>query len=393
MILTNEEQKIIEGEFGVTKQKAMELIVALGKIYRADKLIPVNSVQVAGVSYNNLGDAGLEFLREFGKDGKSSTTATLNPAGMDLENWKELGISEEFAKKQLQVIDAYKNLGIIPTCSCTPYLYGNLPKFKEHIAWSESSAVTFANSVIGAKTNREGGPSALAAAIVGKTANYGLHINENRKPDITINIETELKTQSDYGVIGEIIGKNFPNKIPYIIGINQSDVDLLKSLSASSVTYGAKPIFHIENITPEKVEKPSEIFSIGFNEITESYARINDEIDEIDFVFIGCPHASITEIKKVAKLVENKKVTKETWIATSRYMKKMADEAGYTQKIKDAGIKFACDTCFAVAPLKGRFNAVATTSAKGCFYARGKNEIKTKLMSLEKCIEVALNGN
>jgi predicted aconitase len=176
MYLTKNEERMLDGKEGYAVKKSMEILVALGNIYGAEKLIEVGSVQVAGVSYHNLGDAGLEFLNELAKDGKVRVLTTLNPAGMDLENWRNLGIDEEFARKQNMVIEAFSKMGIIISCTCTPYLIGNLPRYGEHIAWSESSAVTFANSVIGAKTNREGGPSALAAAFVGKTPCYGLRI-------------------------------------------------------------------------------------------------------------------------------------------------------------------------------------------------------------------------
>ncbi len=192
MYLTKNEQKMLDGEEGYAAKKSMEILVALGNIYGAEKLIEVGSVQVAGVSYHNLGDAGLEFLNELAKDGKVKVLTTLNPAGMDLENWQNLGIDPEFARKQNLVIEAFSKMGIIVSCTCTPYLIGNLPRYGEHVAWSESSAVTFANSVIGAKTNREGGPSALAAAFVGKTPCYGLHLDENRVPDIHVEVDGGL---------------------------------------------------------------------------------------------------------------------------------------------------------------------------------------------------------
>ncbi|MBU4246298.1 MAG: aconitase X catalytic domain-containing protein, partial [Nanoarchaeota archaeon] len=179
MQLTKEETEMLAGKHGRAAQKSMEILVALGEIFGAKRLVPITSVQVAGVSYHNLGDAGLEYLSELAKDGKVRVKTTLNPAGMDLIDWKKLGITKEFAQKQLKVIDSFKKLGIEITMTCTPYLAGNTPKTGEHIAWSESSAVCFANSVLGAKTNREGGPSALASAIVGKTAEYGLHLDKN----------------------------------------------------------------------------------------------------------------------------------------------------------------------------------------------------------------------
>ncbi|UCH05914.1 MAG: DUF521 domain-containing protein, partial [Candidatus Thorarchaeota archaeon] len=165
MDLTSEEQDMLEGRKGNATRKAMEIIATLGEIYGAERLIPVVSVQIAGVSYHNLGEAGLEYLSEMAEDGRTRVLTTLNPAGMDLLEWKKHGISDDFAVNQQRVVDAFSKMGVVTTCTCTPYLIGNLPHYGEHIAWAESSAVCFANSVIGARTNREGGPSALASAL------------------------------------------------------------------------------------------------------------------------------------------------------------------------------------------------------------------------------------
>ncbi len=386
---------MLNGEEGYAVRKSMEILVALGDIFGAEKLIKVGSVQVAGVSYHNLGDAGLEFLNELAKDGKVKVLTTLNPAGMDLENWRALGISEDFADKQNQVIEAFERMGILISCTCTPYLIGNLPRYGEHIAWSESSAVTFANSVLGAKTNREGGPSALAAAFVGKTPCYGLHLDENRIPDVQVQVNAEVSKLSDWGALGYAVGKKAENKIPYITGIKEAEVDELKSFCASVVTYGAKPLFYMKGITPalETVQPPKDTVTIESADIKDAYDNINDQVSDIDFVCVGCPHCSIKEIAQIAELVEGKKVAAgtELWVATSRTAKQLADKRGYTQVIEAAGGKFACDTCMAVAPLKGRFKALATTSAKGCFYSR-QNLMKTKMGSLQECIEAAVSG-
>jgi hypothetical protein len=396
MYLTKEEERMLNGEEGYAVKKSMEILVALGEIFGAEKLIKVGSVQVAGVSYHNLGDAGLEFLDELAKDGKVKVLTTLNPAGMDLENWKKLGITEDFAKKQNLVIDAFRKMGIIISCTCTPYLIGNLPIYKEHIAWSESSAVTFANSIIGAMTNREGGPSALAAAFIGKTPCYGLHLEENRKPDVHVDVKVDLKSFSDWGALGYCIGKKAENKTPFITGVKDANLDELKSFCASVVTYGSKPLFYIKNLTPgsENQRIPKEKITIKEEDLKEAYKNINDDVNEIHFVCIGCPHCSINEIAEVAELLKNKKISSkvEFWVATSRPMKQISDARGYTKIIEDAGGKFACDTCLAVAPLKGRFKSVATTSAKGCFYSRGSNEMKTKLGNIKQCIDAAVNG-
>ena len=169
MKLTLEEQDMLDGKHGRSTKKAMEILTTLGDIFDAEGMVEVVAVQIAGVSYANLGEAGLEFLNEMAEDGKVKVLTTLNPAGMDRENWQVLGIDKEFAKNQNRVIDTFAKMGIITTCSCTPNLIGNTPHYGQHLAWAESSAVCYSNSVIGAKTNREGGPSALATALTGKT--------------------------------------------------------------------------------------------------------------------------------------------------------------------------------------------------------------------------------
>jgi len=179
--LTRLEERMLAGEYGYAAQKAMEILVALGKIYGAERMIEIRSAQISGVSYSNLGEEGLEFLLKLAEDGCVRVPTTLNPCGMDLEEWREMGIPEDFAEKQLRVIEAYRRLGVEPTLTCTPYLAGNMPEFGDHVAWSESSAVIYINSVIGARTNREGGPSALAAAITGRTPLYGLHLDDARR--------------------------------------------------------------------------------------------------------------------------------------------------------------------------------------------------------------------
>jgi predicted aconitase len=350
----------------------------------------VSSVQVAGVSYHNLGEAGLEFLEDLAKDGKVKVLTTLNPAGMDLENWKNLGISPDFAEKQEKVINAFKKLGIITTCTCTPYLIGNLPRFGEHIAWSESSAVAFANSVLGAKTNKEGGPSALASAITGKTPYYGFHLDKNREPEIMVEVENSPKSEMEFGALALIIGKKVGKKIPLIKGIKKASIDDLKGFCASFATYSSTIVFHMEGITPNKYSSvPSEKITITSKDMEEAIKFLNDE-GQVDFVSVGCPHCSLAELEKISKLLKGKKVKKETWVCTARPTKKIADSIGYTKIIEDSGAKFACDTCLAVAPLKGRFKVIATNSAKGCYYGRGSNAFKTKFMTMEKCIEEAL---
>ena len=396
MRLTSEEQDMLDGKYGNAAKKSMEILTTLGEIFNAECMVDVYGVQIAGVSYDNLGEAGLEFLNEMAEDGTIRVLTTLNPAGMDRENWQVLGIDEEFAKNQNRAIDAFAKMGIITTCSCTPYLIGNAPHFGQHLAWAESSAVCYANSVIGARTNREGGPSALASAITGKTPKYGYHLDENRHGQVLVKLNAQVKGTDEFGILGKIIGDKLGElgkKIPYITGIPSATVEELKSFCASVATYGGTALFHMEDITPEydKYPRPSEImFEISQQDLNRVRSELIDDDIEIDFVSIGCPHASIHEIAEIARLLKGKTVKKEFWITTARPTKKIADETGYSKIIEDAGAKFAADTCCVVAPIKERFKGIMVDSAKACYYGRAKNKFKVKIGSIEACIEEAI---
>ncbi|MFX1344860.1 MAG: aconitase X [Promethearchaeota archaeon] len=395
MKLTSEEQDMLDGQYGKAAKKSMEILTTLGEIFDAECMVDVVGVQIAGVSYDNLGEAGLEFLSEMAEDGKVRVLTTLNPAGMDRENWKVLGIDEDFAINQNRAIDAFAKMGIITTCSCTPYLIGHTPHFGQHLAWAESSAVCYANSVIGARTNREGGPSALASAITGKTPKYGYHLDENRHGEVLFEVNTKVKGTHEFGGLGKIIGDRLVElgkKVPYITGISRATVEELKSFCASVATYGGTALFHIEGITPEynKYPQPSGMtINIHEESLKHALKELIDDDLEIDFISIGCPHASIHEIERIAHLLKGKKVKKEFWITTARPTKRIADEAGYSKIIEDAGAKFAADTCCVVAPIKGRFKGIMVDSAKACYYGRAKNKFKVKIGSIEECIEVA----
>jgi predicted aconitase len=384
---------MLGGKGGYAVQKSMQILVALGEIFGADRMIPVSSVQVAGVSYYNLGDAGLEYLENLtAKEAHVRVKTTLNPAGMDLENWRELGIDEEFARKQERVIRAFARMGIRTSCTCTPYLVGNEPSRGEHIAWSESSAVTYANSVLGAKTNREGGPSALAAALAGRTPCFGMHLDENRRAEVHVKVVAKLTSVPHFGALGYAVGKKVGQRIPLFEGIGRADVERLKSLCASIATYGGTALFHIKGITPSPAETPTETLVVSQRDIDGALNALNDETSEVDFIALGCPHCTLDEIKVIAELLNSKKVVREFWICTARQTMELAEKHGYAQKIRGAGAKFACDTCMAVAPLKGRFKVLATDSAKACYYGRGTNDFKTRIGTVEECVRAAVTG-
>jgi hypothetical protein len=391
--LTSEEKMMLDGKHGKATRKAMEIITTLGEIYGAKRLIPVSSVQIAGVSYHNLGEAGLEYLEEMAEDGRTKVLTTLNPAGMDLEEWKKHGISEDFAKNQQRVVDIFEKMGVVTTCTCTPYLIGNLPHYGEHIAWAESSAVCFSNSVIGALTNREGGPSALASSLTGRTAEYGLHLQENRIAEVKYEVQSKLTKPYDFGLLGYVIGERTGKTIPYITGISKATTEDLKSFSASVATYGGVALFHMEGITPNRTTIPTKTELVTEDDLNRVRIQLDDKEVDIDFISIGCPHASIKEIGRIAEMLDGKKVAdgKTVWITTAKPTKDIAMKMGYYDKIEKAGAFLVADACCAVAPLKGKFKGLMTDSAKACFYARGKNNFKTEIRTVEECIQEAIS--
>ncbi len=391
MYLTNEEEAILNGEKGEVPERMLRLLSRLGEIYGADKMIPIGSVQVAGVSYKSIGEPGTAFLEDLAeKNAKVQVLTYLNPAGMDLENWKAIGFPKDFAVNQLRIMDAFKKMGIIVTSTCTPYLAGNLPRFREHIAWSESSAVSFSNSVIGARTNREGGPSALAAAILGKTPNYGLHLWENRQPHVKIDVKAALEFNADFGALGWYVGKQIKNKIPYFTGIDAANTDQLKALGAAMAASGAVALYHMEGITPEAdlVEKKGlESIEIGAKEIKDTYSTLSKGKDP-DIIILGCPHASLREISQVAGLVENKRLKKPLWICTSRVMKEAADRMGFTEIIEKAGGHIVADTCMVVSPIeKMGIKTTAVNSGKAANYLPGFCKQEVVFANLRELVE------
>ena len=375
MHLTREEEKMYGGEEGLAVEKCMEILVALGDIYGAEKLVSITSAQISGVSYKTIGDAGLEFLEDLSIDAHVRVPSTLNPAGVDLQIWRELGFSEEFTKKQLAIVDAYRKMGVSTTCTCTPYLVGNVPTLGSHIAWSESSAVCYANSVLGARTNREGGPGALSAAICGRTAMYGYHLNEGRHPNLLVELETSVKG-SDFGAVGYIVGNTVGGGTPYFKFKNTPSTDQLKWLGAALASSGAVALYHVENTTPEskwalKVIKEEKIEKLSINRVNidETKVKLSTTDEKPDLICVGCPHASLEEIKRVAEIVAGRRLENMLWVCTSISVKAASDRMGYTKIIEKAGGKMVCDTCMVVAPIEELdYKVVGVDSAKAANY-------------------------
>jgi predicted aconitase len=373
MHLTDEEERVLAGDAGEGRQWAMELLVGLGRIFGAEDLVPIGSAQLAGVSYKTIGEPGLKWLQDVSRNSVVSVPSMLNPAGMDPNRWREMGVPSDFATKQRSILRAYNRMGVELTCTCTPYLIGRSPAFGEHVAWSESNAVSFCNSALGARTNREGGPSALAAAIVGKTPRYGLHLPQNRVPTAVVRVDPG-ETNVDYGALGFLVGKRLGNAVPYFQGIHPTG-DELKNLGAAMAASGSIALYHVEDVTPEAraglvPEDRLETLPVGPEELEEAYRSLSSSLREqdVDLITLGCPHLSIDELEEIAEFLRDKRPRKDApdlWCCTSKEVKKKAAES---VKVIEAFGKVLVDTCMVVAPIEEVASVTATNSGKAATY-------------------------
>jgi predicted aconitase len=386
---------MLAGERGYGVAKSLELLVALGEVFGAERLVPVESAHVSGVSYKNLGDAGLEWLEDQAKLGaKAKVRTTLNPAGMDMVRWREMSVPEEFAEKQRRVIKAFENLGIEPTCTCTPYLVGHVPRFGSQIAWAESSAICYSNSVLGAKTNRESGPTTIASAITGLTPLYDYRLDENRQPGKLLVVEAKLSDPLDYSALGYVAGKLVGSTVPYFRGLGKPTLESLKTMGAALATSGGTALWHGEGVTPEaeKVKHClTEVEKLTIEEKDVREAREKFQCDVADpITCIGCPHCSLLEVGEAARLCKSMKLKKRLWVFTSRGVYSEAERKGYVKRIEDAGGRVFVDTCMVVAPLKEMgWKEVALNSFKAAQYSSNMG-LKTKLGTAEELFKEAL---
>lgn len=379
------DERILAGEHGETKQEMLEILVALGTVFGADRLVPITSAQVSGASFKTIGKYGLEWLEHL--DARAVVPAILNPIGMPRERWQEMGVDPDFAEKQQAVIAAYQRLGIRLECTCTPY-YIQVPEYGDHLAWSESSAVSYANSVIGARTNREGGPGALAAALIGKTPCYGFHLSKNRKPQVVIDVHGVERKDSiaHYGALGHLAGKLAGNRVPVFYGI-RPDPDRLKALGAAMAATGAVALYHVQGVTPEAKVKhfdtsALEKIAVERQEIDRLFSEIS-----VDAVAVGCPHCSSGELKTAARLLKGKRVKKPFYIFAAQEV--ISRNRKTVDSIEKSGARVYADTCMVVSPVMERYTSIMVNSGKALSYVPGMCGAVARIGTINDCIEVA----
>jgi predicted aconitase len=296
---------------------------------------------------------------------KTKVRTTANPIAMDRERWQEMGISEDFAGRQLEIVALYESMGVEESWTCTPYLAGNRPAKDDIIAWAESSAIAFANSVIGARSNREGGPSALASAVTGLTPRYGLHEDENRKATVIVDVSASLKG-SDFASLGCIVGELARDGVPFFRGLSPGTNDL-KSLGAALASTGSIALYHVDDVTPEHsraVVDDVEVVEVDRRDLDAKADELGSD-DEPDLVALGCPHLSIEELERLARVRNRRSRDTEIWMCTSRHVYGQAKPL--LGRLEGIG-KVLCDTCMVVCPIEDRSRVVATDSGKAAFY-------------------------
>ncbi|HYB79424.1 MAG TPA: aconitase X [Thermoplasmata archaeon] len=357
-----------------------DYLARAGELLGTDQFIPVDHVQIAGVSYKTITETGLQLRRDLARKYKfRAGHVTINPAGMDMRDWRALGIPEEFARKQQEVIDLYVSMGAAPTITCTPYLIGEMPPPFTDAFLSESSVVAYANSVLGVRTNRESGLSTLLYAIAGFGPRYGLHLPEHRNPRVEIRVACPIRGTVDYGLLGYRLGELVKGRVPFLRGLPaEPTLEELKVLSAAGGASGAIDLYHIEGVTPEArnrridLDRIEAVIEVDRASLDEVKHRLNTgRVDQVDLVTFGCPHASLEEVREIAALLDGKKIRAgvKLWVCTSRAVKEIAEKLGYVATISAAGGNVVADTCMVVAPIEAMGpTTTATNSGKAAKY-------------------------
>jgi predicted aconitase len=410
MHLTKKENEMLEGKHGYPVQKSMEILFALGECYEAEKMIPIASAHIGGSRAIN-GKAGALFIGEMAdKGGKFVVFTDTNPSSIEPLLWKDIGISEETTQEQMAMTSDFTRMDAFLGNTCTPYLIGNVPLMGQHISWTESSAIIFANSALGARTNREADPVPIAAALAGRVPAYGYHLDQNRFADLKISVKAYLKDIHDYGTLGYFTGKVAKDKVPVLSNLSPSvSWNELEFFGAAAATSGSVALYHIVGVTPEAPTEEAALgtkrmvdlltFEFGEKELRETEESLcKATTEEVDIVILGCPHASIGEIRAITQHLSGKKLNSgvEFWVLTSQIVRTYAEKMGYVNAIEKAGGRVMCDTCpINMTPglLKRQgHQTLATNSAKMAYYIIGVQGLLPYYGSTQRCIEAAMIG-
>ncbi|MFC2001023.1 aconitase X [Chloroflexota bacterium] len=415
MRLNEAQERILDGKAGSILQQAMLCLIKYGTAMGAEEFIPISSahtlfksMKFAAQIFSPPGAQLTEAeIFEFGESLarlQMKARTTTNATFADLDKWRQMGADEATYKSVKQAVQVAGRCGILPTCSCTPYLMYNIPQMGEHCSWSESSALIYANAMLGARTNRDGSEVSFSSGLLGITPKFGMHLDENRKGTHLIDVQCEIDNLSDWGVLGWFAGEVSGVGAPVFTNLRRPTVEEAKQLGASINTPGATAIFHIVGVTPEAptVEAafgenvPKGKYTFDESAKRSTYEHINLEPDgKVGMVCIGCPFCTLSEVKEVARLIEGKQVAKDTklWVLTDYPTRSMAEWLGYAQIIYGSGgeiIAGGCPSSFNNPA--GRVGRMATNSAKLAYYAKTTLGNNVFLGDTARCIDIATKG-
>jgi predicted aconitase len=421
VVLTDPERAMLDGGQGPAVRKAMELLVRYADALGAERFVETNNVAgVPGSSPQWVKDHfkadGGDYRAVFSRYDLDSDEVVDVPVmnarschlqgGMDPEHWREMGMTEaahdNFVADEIEV--AAHGIQVMKTC--TPYLAGNMPVRGEHCAWMESSAVVFCNSVVGARTNTEGRESTSAAMLARRVPDWGFHRDEFRHGQHLIDVQVPVGDIFEWGMLGYFVGQAVQDAIPVVQGqVSGASLIRHKHFGAAAASSGGVELYHMVGITPEAPtlaaafgpRRPMETFVYDAAARRRTYETLNamGTSRDVDFVMLGCPHASLEQIAEIASALEGRRVSANSalWVFTSRAVKIAADAAGYAKTLRDAGALLMTDTCSSISQAVPRGTKVAALdSAKQVHYLPAIMNLEGWYGTTAECIEAACTG-
>ena len=406
--LTGDERAMLGGDGGAATELAMRVLCRMAPLYGADSLMPVTRAHIDGVILS--GDSGLEFAERLAAlGGRVTVPTTLNVMSMDRERWQSWGQDPDYANRAWRLGQAYQRMGASATFTCAPYQLNDPPGFGEQIAWSESNAVAFANSVLGERTNRYGDFLDICCAITGRVPASGLHLDEPRLATVLLELgplPAGLADRDDfYPVLGYVLGLLLDDQIAVVDGIDANpNEDQLKSLLAAAASSGSVAMVHLAGITPEAPtvadalggRLPERTTQITFDSLKRARnALTTAEGSAIDVVAFGSPHCSLAEARTLTSLMADRCAAPgiEVFITTSRIVRDLLARSGDLAVLEQFGARVTADTCIVVAPLVNpAARVLMTNSAKYAHYGPGLLGVASVFGTTEDCVESAVVG-
>jgi predicted aconitase len=407
--LNAHERDMLDGTDGPAAQLAMRILVRMAPLYGASSLLPVTRAHIDGVILT--GAAGLAFAERLAAlGGRVAVPTSLNVMSMDRQRWRDLNLDAAYAQRAHRLGQAYLGMGAQPTFTCAPYQTEHAPVFGEQIAWSESNAVAFANSVIGARTNRYGDYLEICCALTGRAPAAGLHLNEPRLATLVVELEAipdELVLRDDfYPVLGYLLGSTVSDEVAVVIGLEcQPTEDQLKAMAAAAASSGEVAMFHIAGITPEAPtlsdalgnRAPRRTVTVSMADLRTSREALTTAAgSRLDVVAFGSPHCSLTECRALAKLMSGSRASPsvEVFVTTSRAVRDLLARSGDLAILEAFGARVTADTCIVVAPLvKPDAEVLMTNSAKYAHYGPGLLGVESVFATTEECVASAIAGH